>query len=254
MSREARGYALFGALLFVVLEVLLTLAVVWWPSFEENIGALKKLAAPLPILGDQLNLIEMLQVPGYVVGQHYFKACNTLGAAAAVLFAMGAIAGEAHRGTLEIWLARPVTRTRLYSERYLAGLAAIWIPVFLSSLSVPALLTMVDEQMGYGHLLLCSVHQSLFLGTIYSFTFLLSALSSQPLKIAFVMLFLSIFQFAIYMVKTITDYSLFRLADIETYAWILKRSSLDWPVVACLAAVNAVCFAGGLAAFRRRVP
>ena len=39
-------------------------------------------------------------VSAYVTAQHFFKGCNTLGAACAILFAFGAIAGEAHRGTL----------------------------------------------------------------------------------------------------------------------------------------------------------
>jgi ABC-type transport system involved in multi-copper enzyme maturation permease subunit len=57
----------------------------------------------------------------YVTGQHFFKGCNTLGTAAAVLLAVGAVAGEAHRGTLEIWLARPLSRRRILSERWVQG-------------------------------------------------------------------------------------------------------------------------------------
>ena len=37
-GRESRGYLLFGTFLFVVLEVLLVVAILWWPSFEKNIG------------------------------------------------------------------------------------------------------------------------------------------------------------------------------------------------------------------------
>ena len=112
MSREVKGYLLFSALYAVILEVLLVLAIIWWPSFEGNTAALKRLAAPLPMLAQQLDLIDLIGVPAYVVAQQYFKACNTLGATAAVLFAMGAIAGEAQRGTLEIWISRPVSRLR----------------------------------------------------------------------------------------------------------------------------------------------
>ena len=201
MARQTRLFLVFGTLLFVILEVLLALAIHWWPAFADHTGAIKSLSAPIPMLAKQIDLIEMLQVPGYVVGQHYFKGCNVMGAAAAVLFAMGAIAGEAHRGTMEIWLARPVSRLRLYSERWLAGQTAIFLPVLLTSLTVPALLSTIDETMRYDHLVLCSIHQSLFLGALFSTSYMLSAFSSQPLKIAFVMLFLSIFQFSIYMVK-----------------------------------------------------
>ena len=253
MGRELRGYLRLAALLFVVLETLLVLAIVWWPNFQESIPSLKKLAK-LPVLAQQVDLIEMFGVGAYVVGQHYFKACNTAGAAAAVLFAMNAVAGEAHRGTLEIWLARPVTRTRLYTERYLLGQLAIFVPVLLTSLTVPRLLHVVDEDMAYGPLVLCSVQQSLFLGGIYSLAFLLSAVTSQPLRIALWLLFGAIFEFAIYMVKTITHYSIFRLVDIEAFVAILNRNALDPAVTAGLVGVNVVAYAVGLAAFRRRVP
>jgi len=253
MRRDLRSYALSGLFLFVVLEVLLVLAVVWWPNFEESLGSLKKLAK-IPMLAKQIDLIDMYGVGAYVVGQHYFKACNTLGAAAAVLFAMNAVAGEAQRGTLEIWLARPVTRARLFSERWLLGQAALWLPVLLSSLTVPPLLRLVDAHMRYAPLVMCTLQQGLFLGAIFSLTFLFSALSSQPLKIALFMLFGSIFQFAIYMVKTISHYSLFRLVDIEAYLNVLNSG---WPaarICVPLLAANALFYALGLAAFRRRLP
>lgn len=254
MARQTRTYLVFGAFMFVLLEVMLTLAIIWWPAFEENMAALKKLASPLPMLADQIDLIAMMRVPGYVVGQHFFKGCNVLGAAAAVLFGMGAIAGEAQRGTLEIWLARPVSRLRLYTERWLGGQAAIWLAILLSSLTIPALLSTIDESMRYDHLVLCSIHESLFIGALYSTVFMLSAYSSQPLKIAFVMLFLSIFQFAIYMVETVTQYSAFRLVDIEAFAWILKHTSLNWRICGPLLLVNLVTYAIGLRAFQRRTP
>ena len=32
LSRDARNYLLFGTMLFVVLEALLAVAIIWWPS------------------------------------------------------------------------------------------------------------------------------------------------------------------------------------------------------------------------------
>jgi ABC-type transport system involved in multi-copper enzyme maturation permease subunit len=254
MGREARGYLFFSLLFAVVLEALLIVAVIWWPSFRENADAMRRLSAPLPMLRDMVEQIEEFGVAAYIVGQHFFKACNTLGVAAAVLFAMGAIAGEAQRGTLELWLARPVTRTRLYTERYFAGQAAIALPILLTSLSAPLLLDAdVEGALSFVDLVLCSAQQALFLGCIYSATFALSAAGSEPLKIAFVMLFVTIFEFATYMVKTISDYSIFRLVDIETYMRVVESDRLDPVLCLPLLAVNASCYGVGLAVFRRRV-
>lgn len=254
MSRDAKSYLLRGAFFCLVLEAMLVPAIIWWPSFAKNISAIKSLASPMPFLRDSVNLVGETGVAGYVVLQHFFKAGNTLGVTAAVLLAMGAIAGEAHRGTLEMWLARPVTRTRLMTERYVMGLLALVLPVFLTSCTIPWLLGYVDETMRYGTLLLCSVHQSLFLAGVYGMTFFLSAIGSEPYRIAFFMLFLSIFEFAIYLVKTITHYSLFRLVDIETMVQITIRDSLLWHVEALFAGTVVAFYAASLWALKRRVP
>jgi hypothetical protein len=126
--------------------------------------------------------------------------------------------------------------------------------VLLTTLTIPALLTLVDETMGYWDLTLCAVHQCLFLGALYSLTLLFSAMGSQPLKIGFVMLFACIGEFALYMVKTLTHYSAFRLVDIEAFAAILSASSLDPVRAGSLLAVNVAAYLGGVVALERRVP
>ncbi len=67
LSRDARNYLLFGTMLCVVLEALMAVSVVWWPNCAESTGALKRLAARLPVLTDQLNLINMIGEPADVV-------------------------------------------------------------------------------------------------------------------------------------------------------------------------------------------
>ncbi len=238
---------------FVVLESMLAAACLFWPSFRDNVDSLRAMA-PLASLRELVDELAQGGVDAYVCGQHFFKGCNTLGAAAAVLLAMNAVAGEAQRGTLELWLSRPVTRRRLFTERYLGGMAAVCVPVLLTTLTIPALLTLVDETMGYWDLTLCALHQCLFLGALYSVTLWLSALGSQPLKIGFVMLFACIGEFALYMVKTLTHYSVFRLVDIEAFAEVLSTSALDPVQAGSLLAINVVAYLGGLLALERRVP
>ena len=254
MGRELRSYAWRSLGFFVVLELLLVAAILWWPQFAHNIGSIKSMATPIPVLSGMVNSISEGGVSAYVVAQHFFKGCNTLGAAAAVLLAMGAVAGEVHRGTLEIWLARPVSRARLLTERYLLGWLALALPIFLSSLTVPALLSMHGEQMPLGDLMRCSLHQSVFLGALYSVTFCCSAFGEQPTKIAFVTLFLSIFQFAVYMVKTVTHWSLFRLADVDVFMKITLSNRLIWSKLAPLLAIHVVAYLASRRAFARRVP
>jgi len=147
MSREVKGTLVKASFFFLVLEAMLAAAIYWWPSFAENVGSVMKIVQPVPFLRDAVQTAGQAGLSGYVALQHFFKGCNTLGVAAAILFAMGAIAGEAQRGTLELFLARPVTRKRLVTERFCAGYLALAVPIFVSSLTIPALLTMVDETM-----------------------------------------------------------------------------------------------------------
>lgn len=253
MGREGRFYLWGGLAYFVVLEALLVGAVLFWPDFEDNLETLREMA-PMESLKGMLDQIGAGGVAAYVNGQHFFKGCNTVGSLAAVIFAMGAVAGEAHRGTLEIWLARPVSRRRLLLERWCGGAAATLVPVFATTLSIPGLLERVDAEMAVGPLLLCAVHQSLLLLAIYSATFLWSCLASRPVIIAFGMLLFTVLQFAMYLIQVVTHWSIFRLTDIDVFARIGAAHALDARMGVPLLAASALLLAASLAAFARRTP
>jgi hypothetical protein len=216
MGRPVRTLALFALGYALVLELLLVGAILWWPDFEKNVPALRAMA-PMKVLKTVVSELEAGGVFAYVAGQQYFKACNTLGTAAAVLFAVGAVAGEAHRGTLELWLARPYSRARILAERFSVGALALLIPVFATSATIPWLAGFVDEELSLGPLLLCSAHESCLLLAIYAFTFLLSSLGSNPTKIALGVLLVTTFEFAIYMIERVTHWSLYRLSDVPDF-------------------------------------
>lgn len=252
MGSWLRGL-LFKTLAFtLVLEALLVPAILFWPKFRDNLPSLQAMM-PFQVARSMLDQFAQAGVAGYVCGQQFFKACNTLGTAAAVLFAAGAIAGEAHRGTLELFLARPITRRRLLLERWALGALAVSLPVFLTSATIPWLLGFVGERLSMGAMLACALHQSALLLMIYSATFLLSTMLSNPTGIGFGMLLFAIFQFAIYLVQHVTHYSLFRLADIQRFVEICNRGLDPWIVVPMLC-TSAVLVLASLFAFERRVP
>ncbi len=198
--------------------------------------------------------IEESGASAYVHAQHFFKGCNALGGLVAVLFAMNSVALEAQRGTLEIWLARPLSRRRLLLERWFAGALWLCLPVLLSTATVPWLGTLVDETLDGLRLLLCAVHQCVFLLVIYSITFLASAASSNPLAIGFSMLLAAIAELSLYMIERLTHYSVFRLADVGLYQEIYDGGSLPWRITLPLVAVSVVCVGIALRVFARRVP
>jgi ABC-type transport system involved in multi-copper enzyme maturation permease subunit len=252
-SHETRGALWRGLFLALVLELMLVPAILYWPSFEANVGKLKSLT-PLPVLKQLVSSLEEGGVFAYVAGQQFFKAANVLGAIAAVLFAMNAVAGEAQRGTLEILLARPITRRRILLERYLQGALALSVPIFLTTLTIPWLLTFVKEPGTLPPYLLAAVHECVFLLAIYSLTFCWSSFSRRPLLIATGMLFLTILQFALYLVERVTHWSLIRLVDIEVLLKIQAQRALDPAIVLPLIVFSALCLVISQIAFARRVP
>ena len=147
MERTLRSYlapAFFYALL---LEVMIAAAILYWPDFEENIDTYGDIL-PFESVRKMVEAISDTGVAAYVNLQHFYKACNVLGTAAAVFFAVGAVAGEANRGALELWLSRPVSRTRMLLERYVTGALAMTLPIFLTTATIPWLLEQVGEAAG----------------------------------------------------------------------------------------------------------
>lgn len=253
MGRALHSTFWRGIGFLVVLELMLVPAVLYFPEFQKHANSLKAMA-PIPVLRNVIDTLEQGGVFAYVTGQHFFKGCNTLGTAAAVLLACGAVAGEVHRGTFEIFLARPLSRRRILTERWLEGAAAVCLPVVLSTLTIPWLCTLVGHTVAYGPLLLCAVQQCAVLLAVYGVTFFLSTRARAPMGIAFVMLFLTVFQFAVYLVERITHFSLFRLTDVERFLYIQRENSFEaWAILPPLA-ITLVSFAASLVSFERRTP
>jgi ABC-type transport system involved in multi-copper enzyme maturation permease subunit len=252
MGQSLRGYLTVGALYFVVLEAMLVAAILYWPNFEENVGVLKAMV-PLDILKEMVDTLVQGGVAAYVTSQHFFKGCNSLGIAAAALLAAGAVAGEVHRGTFEIWLARPFTRRRLLLERWIGGALTTIVPVFLTTLTIPFLLSLVDEQMELGTLMLCALHESLFLLLIYSLSFLFSTFGSNPLGIALGVLFFCTLEFSLYLVRVVNEYSIYQWVDIDEFMAIVTTGTLSWRLVLPLLAGSALLLGLSLRVFSRRI-
>lgn len=258
MSREYRFLAVGSLAFFVILEAMLVAAIFYWDSFSEALeqgsAIVRILASAIPAAQDALTLVDEHGMYGYNVGQHFFKGCNTLGIAAAVFFSVGIVAGESHRGTLEIVLARPISRTRHLLERWLGGAVALVIPVFLTSLTIPWLSAQVGEEQELFPYVLCAVHQSLALLAVYSVSTLVSALTKNPIKIALAQLFFYTFHFAIYIIREINEYSLYKLVDMFDYVDIKTNGHLDGTVVWGFVATAAASLIAAVLAYRRRLP
>ena len=252
MLRTILRCSLPAIALFIVIELAMVGAVEFWPDFKGNIGALK-FFTQFKVLRGLLGLLKEGELPAYIIFQHFFKGSMFV-VTAAVLFAVNSVANEAHRGTLEIWMARPVSRTRLLMERYVVGVLQLLVPFILATWTIPTLLQRWDETLPLEPLMLGSVHLSCMLLAVYSTTFFFSTIGRHPIRIAASMLFFCVLQLALYLTMEATHYSLVRLVDPRLFIDLFSTLELDWEICGGLLGYTALCIGASIFAFRRRLP
>lgn len=234
-----------------LLELHLVIAVVYFPDFQENVDAIRRMV-PFDAYKKTIDAVASRGFDAYVSLQHFFKAASTFGTFAAVFFAMGAVAGEVERRTIEVLVSRPVSRTRILATKYLVGAVGLVVPLALTSFSAIPLAGLVDEPITLRHVALQTVHCSLFLLAFYSLTFALSAWMSDAPRVAFLVLGIALVEFALTVVKTAARFSIYRLTDMNVLLEILKDRGLPWPIDLGLAAASAAFFGIALYRFQRR--
>lgn len=216
---------------FVLLELLLLAAVFYWPSLADAIRKNPFLESLMPIksLKDMFktfrNPDEDLAYRAYLATQQFFKGCNIVGIACAVLMGTGAIARERETGTLEFLFSRPVGRARILFGKFAVIAACVVVPIFLSSLSAIPLSAQIGRPLDLWPLLHASFHVTLFVLDFLCLTFLLSALLPTQVHVAFAVGGFTVAQVGLYFVQEIRVASMFKLSDFEVYAPIMAGNA-----------------------------
>ena len=94
--------------------------VAFWPAFRSSAGLTEALGQLPPALLEAFGLEDFASPAGYLKGGLYDVVVPLMFAAAGVMFASSATAGEEDAGRLELWLAQPVTRSAVFAGRVLA--------------------------------------------------------------------------------------------------------------------------------------
>lgn len=252
-----RTSLLRGLGLFVLLTGHLAVVLYFYPVFLEEKGPLLKIAEMAGgVLAGDARLAAKSEW-GFVASQQFFKLANTLGTGAAVIFAAGAVAGETGRGTLEIYLARPVSRARLFTERYLAGAATLLVPLIVSSALFETLArwTGVADLVHTSNLQMvrAACYQGTFLMMFYAAAYAVSVFATRPLSVVLGLLFFTIAMYALYLVPSANAWSIFQWTDVQTFVDLESRwaAPAQWTrTLGATAAFTALAWFG----FRRRLP
>jgi ABC-2 type transport system permease protein len=115
--------------------------VAFWPAFQGSEGLKEALGQLPPALLEAFGLEDFGSPAGYLKGGLYDVVIPLMFAAAGVMLANSATAGEEDAGRLELWLAQPVTRRAVLGGRIaavLGWLAVLAVVVLISQLASDA--------------------------------------------------------------------------------------------------------------------
>ncbi|MFN0205758.1 MAG: ABC transporter permease [Planctomycetota bacterium] len=235
----------------ILLQAHLVAVVIFFPDFEREADAIKR-SLPGDFFKKILDSALSKGYDSYIAFQHFAKALGTFGTFAAVFLGNSAVAGEVEHKTAEFLLSRPFSRKRFLISRYLVGIVALVLPILLVTPTAIPLARIVDETATVYPLVLEVVHSSIFLIMIYSVTFFFSTIGRDSLRVAFGMLAICLAAFIMLIVKGISHYSFYKLADMGVLLNIIVNERYPWTENIAMGAVIAASFGASLYKFERR--
>lgn len=111
--------------------------VAFWPAFKDASGIEAAFGQLPPALLDAFGLRDFTSPAGYLRGGLYEVLVPLMFAAAGVMFANSATAGEEDAGRVELFMAQPVTRRAFFAGRTMA--VVIWLVVLVAVVLVSQL-------------------------------------------------------------------------------------------------------------------
>jgi len=158
--------------------------IAFFPTMLENAKELEEAFANYPkefLEAFDITSMETMfaNLEGFLAVEYYSIIWPIIAIILVLSCGGGAIAGEIDRGTIEVLLAQPVSRARLYWAKYLAGTIIIVAFVILSNLFVPPLASFYNVEFQWKSLLMISALGFLFSLALFSIAMMFSALSSS---------------------------------------------------------------------------
>lgn len=228
-------------------------AIAYWPELRENIDALPAVLKLIPSETIR-NMVLMLEEQGYWAYfgiQVLFKGGGLAAMVAAALLGSLLIAREVDTRTAEFLFSRPISRTRLFLVRWGSGLLFIELPFLLTTVAAWAIGPMVDESLPLGMVLIAQLHLGLFAAAIFSLASMLSVFAEHQLKPALIVIGFMFLNLAIYMVKGLWDFSLYKTIDLDRILPI-EAGIYPWASTLSFIAMTLACLGVALHRINRR--
>ncbi len=192
-------------------------AIWFWPGLRENLNELAVIGKLVPIQMVQ-DMVYMVQEHGYWAYfglQQLYKGAGIAGMVAAAILGSLIIAREVDSRTAEFLFSRPVSRVRLLLVRWATGLALVLVPFWLTTWIGVGASSLVEESVNGSHVILATGYLSIFLAMVFTVTLAMSTFADHQLKPALITIGFMFVNLAIYMVKTLNAYSIYKLIDLD---------------------------------------
>jgi len=234
---------------------------VFFPTMLENMEELQEAFESFPkAFLEAFDITDMgsmfTSFEGFLAVEHYSIVWPIIAIILVLSCGSAAIAGEVDRGTIEILLAQPISRVRLFFAKYLAGVVIIAALVLFSNLSVTVFSEFYDIEFHWKSLWMISALGFLFSLALFSITMVFSSLFSSRGKVASLMGGVVIVMYGLDLVSKFKE-SVEGLKYLSFFHYFDHNAALmDHQIapltIAVFLGVSIVCTLMGLAAFVKR--
>lgn len=159
------------------------LTVAFYPSIRGNAASFESLFESLPpgllrVFGIE-DASSLITPVGLVNSRLYSGVGPIILAVLGINLGTGAIAGEEERGTLDLLLAQPVTRTQVLVEKAVAAAVLIGLVIMALFLTLSILNPIVGLDFGFSGLLGANIALALFALLFFGFALAVGALTGN---------------------------------------------------------------------------
>jgi ABC-2 type transport system permease protein len=241
----------------IVFLLMVVPTVAFWPAFKDSKSLTEALGALPPGLLQAFGLEDFASPAGYLKGGLYDVVIPLMFAAAGVMFANSATAGEEDAGRLELWLAQPVTRTAILVGRVTAvfgWLLMLTLVTFVSQIASDAAFGLEIETAR----VVATVALSALLGAVYvGIAITIAGILGRPGPVLALGLGLALVGYLVAALLPLSD-SLKAWAWVSPWDWAMGGDPLAHPTepvryLSLVALTGVLLLAGGVAFARRDI-
>ena len=168
---------------------LLWMYIALFPAFKDQSANLEQLIKSYPesfLKAFNFDIKSFTTVEGYLATEQYSFVYPLMVIFMLVGFAGAAFAGEIEKGTIEILIAQPISRLKLFFSRYFAGLLILIIFTATSVYGAIPLARAYDISISAEAFSKLAILAFIFALAIYSIAIMLSAIFSDRGKVFFI--------------------------------------------------------------------